>query len=73
MNAFEACPSHAEIRAIGTPLRCISEWHRLANLAWQSSDDRAVIASEVPPHVPLLEFARKWHADRAQQAGDASG
>jgi hypothetical protein len=48
------------------------DWHRTADIAWQSSADRDVIVREVPQHVSLLEFARQWHAGRAQAARDAS-
>lgn len=42
-----------------------TEWHRRADLAWKAGDDREHIIAEVLPHVPFLEFERRWHADRA--------
>lgn len=48
-----------------------TEWHRRADLAWKSGDDRERITAEVPPHVPFLEFERRWHTDRAGRRGES--
>ena len=43
-----------------------TEWHRRADLDDAATgDDREHITAEAPPHVPFLEFERRWHTDRA--------
>lgn len=49
------------------------DWHRTADIAWRSSEDRNSILTEVPAHMSLMAFGRQWRADRARQARDASG
>lgn len=41
-----------------------TQWHRRADLAWTAGDDRARIETEIPEHVPYLEFERRWRATR---------
>lgn len=45
------------------------DWHRTADIAWRSSEDRNSVLAEVPSHMSLMAFARQWHADRSSTAG----